>query len=107
MINLVIYKNCTGDAVGFEISGHAGYAEEGSDIICSAVSALAITASNAMETLTEDDFIFEAGKDGGYMKLVNEAPCHDANVILNTFAIGAESISEAYSDFICLTFKEV
>ena len=37
MINITIYDN------GFEIEGHAGYAQKGSDIICAAVSALSQT----------------------------------------------------------------
>lgn len=34
MINAVFTKN------GFEISGHSGYSEAGSDIVCAAVSAM-------------------------------------------------------------------
>lgn len=39
---------------GIVIEGHAGYAEEGEDIICAAVSALAINFYNSVETFTED-----------------------------------------------------
>ena len=38
------------ETVGFEMSGHSGYGEEGSDIICSAVSSCAYMTAN---TLTE------------------------------------------------------
>ncbi|MFR2781914.1 MAG: ribosomal-processing cysteine protease Prp [Clostridium sp.] len=41
---------------GIVIEGHAGYAEEGEDIICAAVSALAINFYNSVETFTEDPF---------------------------------------------------
>lgn len=44
MIKARIYRDNRGNVSGFEISGHAEYAEEGSDIICAAVSAIAYTA---------------------------------------------------------------
>ena len=43
MITARIFRNSQKKVTGFEISGHAGYAEEGSDIICAAVSAIAYT----------------------------------------------------------------
>lgn len=33
---------------GFSIKGHSGYASEGEDIVCSAVSAMAMLASNTI-----------------------------------------------------------
>ncbi len=37
MVRANFYK-CNGNFVGFKISGHTGYAERGSDIVCAAVS---------------------------------------------------------------------
>ena len=39
MTSIKIYKN-QGNILGFTVSGHSGYASEGSDIICSAISAI-------------------------------------------------------------------
>lgn len=36
---------------GFECKGHSGYAEEGRDIVCAAVSALTTACVNALETV--------------------------------------------------------
>ena len=44
MIKAKIFRNNQNRVSGFEITGHAGYAEEGSDIICAAVSSIAYTA---------------------------------------------------------------
>ena len=44
MITVKIHRSSRDQITGFEISGHAGYAEKGSDIICAAVSAIAYTA---------------------------------------------------------------
>ena len=54
---------------GFECAGHAGYAEEGSDIICAAVSALAVNTINAIEQFTEDPFEVEEAEDGGLLRI--------------------------------------
>lgn len=36
---------------GYRVEGHAGWAESGSDIVCAAVSALAIAAANGLDRL--------------------------------------------------------
>ena len=40
MVSVDLFKNRQGMITGYKVSGHAGFAEEGSDIVCSAVSAL-------------------------------------------------------------------
>ncbi|MBQ9855288.1 MAG: ribosomal-processing cysteine protease Prp, partial [Clostridia bacterium] len=40
MTKVVFYSDEKGMIWGFEASGHAGYAESGSDIVCAAISAL-------------------------------------------------------------------
>ena len=53
---------------GFKLSGHAGFAEEGSDIVCSAVSMLVINTINCIEEFTEEKFNYSADNDnGGYI----------------------------------------
>lgn len=56
MIHAIILKNIdstdeTGMISGIDVQGHAGYAEEGKDIICSAVSAIMYTAAGALEEI--------------------------------------------------------
>jgi len=50
MISAVLYRN-EDRLTGFRASGHSGYADAGSDIVCAGVSALSITCVNAMESL--------------------------------------------------------
>lgn len=50
------------------IKGHANYDDPGKDIVCSAVSALAISAINSAELLLNVDLApTESNKDGGYL----------------------------------------
>ena len=67
MIQTTVFKKSTDSGndlyCGIVIKGHAGYAEEGEDIICAAVSALAINFYNSVETFTDDGFEGTAGQD--------------------------------------------
>ena len=56
MTHITIYKSTNGGIVGFRSAGHAGYAEEGSDIICSAVSILTFNTINSIEKFTDAKF---------------------------------------------------
>ena len=53
MTKIVIRKN-NGRYTGFTCSGHAGYADSGSDIVCASVSVLVINTINAMEAFAAE-----------------------------------------------------
>lgn len=38
----------SGDLIGFRISGHSGFAESGSDIVCASISSAAYMAANTI-----------------------------------------------------------
>lgn len=108
MIDVTIYKNSDLDSVGFYVSGHAGYANTGEDIVCSAVSALTITVCNSLEALCEEAFHMNSNQETGEIEyFFDETPGHDALLIMKVFEIGISDICNSYSDYICLTFKEV
>ena len=87
-----------GNMVGFSLSGHAGYAEEGMDIVCSAVSALTINTVNSIEAFTEDPMIVEeAGEEGGYLRFVlTDVPSQQARLLLKSLGLGLKAIEETY-----------
>ena len=63
MIKVQLVK--TGNTIeGFQISGHAGYAEHGHDIVCAAASFLAITVVNSLELQLGCEGIVKGGEDG-------------------------------------------
>ena len=51
MTTVRLIKN-GGNIVGFDVSGHSGYADEGSDIVCAAVSSVV----EFTESLINDSF---------------------------------------------------
>jgi len=52
MITVTIERSGSGRILRFQVSGHAGYASAGSDIVCAGVSAVAVGSVNAVEKLT-------------------------------------------------------
>lgn len=93
---------------GFICEGHAGYAEEGYDIICSAVSALTINTVNSLEQFTEDDFQVEQAEEGGYLKLVLSGRLSaEADILMKSLVLGLHTIAENYGqEFLTVTCEE-
>ena len=69
MITAKIFRNSRGAVSGFEISGHAGYAEHGGDIVCAAVSAIAYTAAGYFSEKKYGGKPLEYSEREGFMKL--------------------------------------
>ncbi|VEH79176.1 YsxB [Bacillus licheniformis] len=54
------------DILGFEMSGHANFAEHGQDLVCAGASAVAFGAVNAVMKLTGIEPVIDLGEDGGF-----------------------------------------
>lgn len=108
MIQFIVWKS-DNQYKGFESSGHAGYAQEGEDIVCSAVSALTINAVNSIETFTEDDYVVEQAEDGGFLRVRFDNVLSDrASLLMDSLVLGIESIEADYGkEYITLLFEEV
>ena len=52
MIKVTIYKDKDNLITGFKVLGHAGYGQEGNDVVYAAVSALVINTINSIEYFT-------------------------------------------------------
>lgn len=96
---------------GFEVSGHAGYARAGKDIVCSAVTVLCFNTVNAVEKFTDIPFKAEADeKCGGYLKVLfplEGMESHDAQLLLETLALGLSDIALEYKNYLTLIHEEV
>ena len=92
---------------GFQLTGHADYAEPGEDILCSAVSALAINTVNSIEELTSDHLIAEV--KGGYLRAkVRGEVSQASHILIKSLQIGLCEIYREYGDeYIRIFFKEV
>ncbi len=86
---------------GLTVSGHAGFAQAGRDIVCAAVSVLVTTCINALESVagvlpevTQNDKTAVIAL--GLPKDLDEQQRHDAQVILRTALQGFEDLSLEY-----------
>ncbi|MBE6642869.1 MAG: ribosomal-processing cysteine protease Prp [Clostridia bacterium] len=69
MIKFTFFKR-DGVYYGFEEKGHAGYAESGDDIVCSAVSAMTMLIINAIEVAYASDVEYTIDEDTTDIKVV-------------------------------------
>ena len=113
MINVCFYKNESGDICGFEVTGHSGYSEEGSDIICSAVSILVINTVNSIEEFIGEEMDADANeKSGGFLKVsfprIQEGGKNpEVELLMKVLEKGFADMETEYGDFIKVVTKEV
>ncbi len=110
MIKVVITRNAKGSITGFEIKGHSGYAEEGRDIICSAVSVTAYTAAGALDELVGMKDCYD--ESDGHMTIrlpqkMNELQESTAGIIMETAAVGFKQIGLSYGKYVLVVEEEV
>lgn len=94
MITVDLYRNERKLITGYKVSGHAGYAEAGYDIYCSAVSALTQAPVMGLERylklkpsyrISEEDGVFEVA--------LNSEPDDLTEAIFMTMFYGIDSIA--------------
>ena len=109
MTKVTIYKNEKNECVGFRVSGHAGYAEEGEDIVCAAISILVINTMNAIETFTDAIFSQQADETQGVIEFHITKQTKETTLLLDTMVLGLQTLesSKEYQDYIDLIFEEV
>lgn len=107
MIKIKIFtKNAK--TCGYEISGHAGYAIEGKDIVCAAISVLGINTANAIDALTETPIQAQVDESGYLKVMLTTTIDSKAQVLLDAFSLGAQEIYNDYGKtYIHVEFEEV
>ena len=111
MTNITIYR--TADSyLGVEVSGHAGFAEAGDDIVCAGISVLTINLINSLEQLSEDAFSVKEDEETGYIKVwmsyeEEEEPSYESQILFDSYLLGVEYIEKDYNEFVKLEIKEV
>ena len=103
MIKARIFRSSENNDIitGFAISRHAGYAEEGSDIICAAVSAIAYAACGYFEEKRFDGGSPDLSETDGHMLFTapetrNERDADAAQAVLEAMTVGLKQIELSY-----------
>ena len=91
-----------------ESRGHTGYSEEGSDIVCAAISTVLETALLGLIKVANIDIKYK--RASGYLKFeveddISEDARHSADIILDTMLEGVRDLSQGYSKYIKLEVK--
>jgi hypothetical protein len=109
MTKIVFHKRGE-DFVRIESEGHTGYAGNGEDIVCAAISAL--TQGAALGVLkvvgVKADYRVDEEKGSLYLDLprdLGERERHDSNVILETLYMSVTDLAKGYSEYIQVEVK--
>lgn len=86
---------------GIMISGHAGYAPTGSDIVCAGVTALTQELIRSMEGLTDDRIETDIGS--GIASIQYGGLSEKGKLLIDSFFIGICMIAEEFPDYVRIT----
>ncbi len=109
MISAILYRK-DGRYTGYRASGHSGYAEAGSDIVCAGVSALSITCVNALESLLGVETDPETDGETGLMSFdlppLEGDRASGAQLLMGALGQGLSDLQEAYPGYLTFEIKE-
>ena len=110
LISASFYKR-NGKHAGFHIKGHSGYSEAGSDIVCSAVSAIAQTTLLGLIEIVKPEMDYKIDQEGEIdciiHKETNEGALMRAELLIDTMRLGLESIKQNYGKYLSISEREV
>lgn len=110
MTTIVIRKDQTGAYRGFYCMGHAGYARgRKPDILCAAISVLAIGTVNSLKDLAGEKLCVAADESTGFLKCDFESRLQEkSNFLLDSMVYSLENLSREYGEkYLKVKFEEV
>ncbi len=88
---------------GFSISGHSGYAEAGSDIVCAAISAVVTMAEATINDICGAKAKVRVNEEDARITLTLPASCDEeetVQAVLSGLMLTLISLREDYEDYI-------
>ena len=83
---------------GIKIQGHAGYAENGKDIVCAGVTALVQGLIRSVESLTSDKIKYDISP--GRVDIHCRDLSETGMLLVDSFFIGVCSIADEFPDYV-------
>lgn len=97
MVTVDIFKNRQDFITGYKVSGHAGFAAAGEDIVCGAVSVLTQTPILGLEQHLKCQPSYHVNEKDGILEVnLNNAPNDRTQAILVTMEYGLQEIAGQY-----------
>ncbi len=105
----VVYRK--DEIVEAEVSGHAGYAKHGKDIVCSAVSAIVQTALKAIIDISGTKTRYVVNEEQGYLKFeVPEAGNEEERIkqqaVMRAMLLGVQDVEKGYGPYVKTEVKQ-
>lgn len=110
MTEVRVHKTKSGEYLKFTCSGHAGYADYGTDIVCAAISILVINTVNSLEEIAKEAIQVETDEKAGRISCTFlKRPLKETSVtLMESLILGLSQIEAQYGKQHCkLTFEEV
>lgn len=107
MINVNIETLPSGEIIGFDISGHSGYADNGSDIVCAAVSSVAYMVANTLTDVMNVKVDLYVNQDGLMRLKVEDKDLVRCRELLQGFKLHIILLEEQYPKNIKVNYLEV
>ncbi len=99
MIRIRVKKSDSGSIIGFFVSGHAGFAQSGTDVVCAGVSALVINCINSVEKFSDTRFDLVQNEQDGMIDFTCKEPLDDKAVLLmKSLFLGVQEIQDTYGN---------
>ena len=108
MIYAAVRKK-NGNIVSVYLKGHADSADEGFDMVCSAVSAVSITIANGITDVLKlkPEIKIEDGFLSIDVEVLSDDEILKSQVLMETMLLGIESIEKSFGNYIKVTVEEV
>ena len=108
MISAILYREGS-RLTGFRATGHSGYAEAGSDIVCAAVSVLGCTCVNSLESLCDIAVLLNGNEDGLLdfdLPPLDQEGDKKAQLLMGALQQGLKDVQDSYPEYLKLSMKE-
>ena len=109
MINVIVIKEKQ-TIKTIEATGHSGYAEHGSDIVCSAVSTLMQNLANGLTEVVKCQAKVVVDEDIPHLSVTltesNLKKSEQAQVLMKSILLGIKGVANGYSKFIKIKEKQ-
>ncbi|MCD7847285.1 MAG: ribosomal-processing cysteine protease Prp [Oscillospiraceae bacterium] len=104
MITALFKVSGQGSYKGFSVSGHSGYSEAGSDIVCAAVSSAVMLTVNSCIDGFNVDAVPEVYDDT--VKFTVNKKSSDADRLIDSLREHLEALSEEYPDNVAVAIMK-
>lgn len=89
-----------------ELSGHAGYAKSGSDIVCSGITTALYTSINLIDKINHDCFTMSVNEKSGFVHIdfnflnLNDDDVRIIHLVIKNLIDMLEEIKQSYSKYL-------